>query len=1182
MENMSHSRRAYIEAINGLENVSIETLDNLLTYERYDSIFEKDKEEFYRLLSKEISELTIKHPDWGLVSGRLLIKALKIQAPKTFSEFMEICRNRFNQDYYNFVMENKDELNNMIVGERDNNFAGFGVSTLIKSYLSYVKDKKSKKEVRVETPQYLFLRTAIQTWMPDLEKIKEMYDDLSQGKYSHASPTLMNSCFRRNNLASCFLMKIGDDMRAIAKGWHDSAIISMNCGGLGIYYGDLRHSEIGEIGMSTGLVPWLKIKNQILNSVDQGGKRKGSATIQIGTWHIDVFEFLDLRKNTGSEAMRARDLFYALLIDDVFMERVMEDKEYSLFCPHKAPGLSETHGDEFRKLYEKYEKEFEQNHKGELYYRRVRARDLYFQIKISQIKTGMPFTVYKDALNEKCNQKNLGMIITNLCTEITEHVSEKETASCLTGDTLVLTKNGYKRIDSIKENDEIYTHFDSDKRLNEKPSYQKAKLLNQGIKQVYEIKTIGGRTIKATKDHRFLVVNKNSHNTKKTFEWKRTDELTLNDKIYSPRLECLDKYNNINTEKDIDIDWLTAGWLLGDGWQREKCYGVCFGPTETQAQKIVLDRMKTWSGMIDKNKHDTQGISNEYTQKNGVVSWSSKRREFIKYIQETFHMFPHKGPEKILPEIVLNNDADKLASFLSGLFSADGTVVGFNSKLQVSLSSASEKLLADVQSALQQFGIYGSYHMTYLKSRKRWQGNLAIFGVKNLTLYREKIGFKLCPIKEEKLKDRLNEKKVKFSQKGKDFFKIKSIEKLGEEQVWDISLPSHNFVANGYIVHNCNLAAICLNSCVKNNGKNAYFDFDELDIITRKLVRNLNNIIDRNYYPDDIPEIKYANLKNRPLGIGVQGFADCLALLDIPFVETTSSEYDSNDSFKNVKLNWKAKSLNNEIFETMYYAAVSESINIAKENGKPYDSYEGSPASQGLLQFDLWNNEGKHTPFNHEYRHSKEQWDALKVELKKYGMYNSLLIALMPTASTAQILGNNEAFEPYTENIYARTVLSGQFIIVNRHLVRDFTELGLWNTEIIQSIIHKNGSIQHIQAPSTFNEKQMKRFLFLKDKYRTVYEIPQKALMEMSLDRGRFVCQTQSFNCFMKDPTPDKLLSYDYYGWSHGIKTGMYYLRSGSANEAIKFSAQTEKKKTSKFKKANMICNDDVCMSCIV
>ena len=643
--------------------------------------------------------------------------------------------------------------------DRDFDYDYFGYKTLERSYLLRVDGKI------VERPQHLLMRVAIGIHK-DVEKAIDTYHMLSERWMTHASPTLFNSGTPRPQLSSCFLIAMKEDsIEGIYDTLKECACISKSAGGIGLSIHDIRATSSyirGTNGTSNGIIPMLRVFNDTARYVDQGGgKRKGAFAIYLEPWHADIFDWLDLRKNHGKEEARARDLFYGLWTNDLFMKRVEANGDWTLMCPNECPGLADCWGEEFEKLYEKYEAEG----KGK---KTVKAQQLWFAILESQVETGNPYMFFKDACNRKSNQQNLGTIkSSNLCTEIVEYTSPEETAVC---------------------------------------------------------------NLASIALPRFVIENNPSSPT---------------------------------------------------------------GRTETK--KLV-----------------------------------------------------------------------------------------------------------------------GS-----LKAKER------------------------------------------------------------------------------------------------------HFDHSKLFEITRKVTRNLNRIIDVNYYP--VETAKRSNMRHRPIGLGVQGLADVFILLGMPF--------DSPE----------AQKLNAEIFETIYFAALTESNALAVVEG-PYQTYEGSPVSKGILQPDMWGL----TTMPGGDRHD---WAGLRAAIAQHGVRNSLLVAPMPTASTSQILGNNECFEPYTSNIYARRVLSGEFTVVNQHLLSDLTELGLWDPELKNALIGNNGSVADLDIPEN-----------LKAIYKTVWEIKQRILVDMAADRGAFIDQSQSFNVHMSDANSGKLTSLHFYAWKKGLKTGMYYLRSRAAADAIKFTVDVKQK----------------------
>jgi ribonucleoside-diphosphate reductase alpha chain len=785
-----------------------------------------------QLAMETAAALTTKHPDYMILAARLAITSLHKETKKSFSETVSDLYKYVDpktkqhspivsKSFYDIVMKHADELDSAIVHSRDHNFDYFGYKVLEKSYLLRINGKVA------ERPQYMYMRTAIQIWGENIEKVIETYRLLSEGYYTHATPTLFNSGTTRPQLSSCFLLDVEEDsIEGIFNTLKESAQISKNAGGIGIAFSKIRGKGTyiaGTNGSSNGIIPFLKIYNETARAVDQGGgKRKGSIAIYMEPWHSDIIEFLDLRKNQGKEELRARDLFLALWMNDLFMERVDLDLDWTLMCPKECPELTETYGEEFKSLYLKYELEG----KGK---KTMKARELWNKILESQIETGTPYILYKDSINEKSNQSNIGVIrSSNLCAEIVE----------------------------------------------------------------------------AT--------------------------------------------------------------------------GV------TKVQKDILQ------------------------------------------------------------------DKDLL----------------------------------------------------------------------------EKLGLG-------------------------EFF--------GKESVNETAV--------------CNLASVALPKFVN---KNKTYNFKKLYEVCYEATINLNNVIDVNFYPS--PAAKFSNLLHRPIGLGVQGLSDVFFLMNI--------SHDSDE----------AKQLNREIFETLYFASLRASCDIAKKDGA-YATFKGSPLSEGKFQFNLWGT----TPTD------RWDWEKLREDIKKNGVRNSLTTCIMPTASTASILGNEASCEAQTSNLYVRRVLSGEFIIVNKYLVRELVKNGIWSETIKNKIITENGSIQNIPEIPTQ----------IKEVYKTVWEIKQKDVIDMAADRGAFIDQTQSMNIFMDSPNFAKLTSMHFYGWGRrnimfdkegnpilpqgenieiiydkegkprfyrdkrfNLKTGIYYLRTKSAADAVKFTVKKEETKV-EDQMSEIACSLDDPDSCV-
>ena len=786
------------------------------------------------LTAQQCASLATTHPDYGILASKILIsnchkntKNSFLTVNKTLYEFKDIHGKHhpiISEKQMKIINNHHEALENMIDYQRDYDIDYFGFKTLERAYLLRI-DKQI-----VERPQHMWMRVAICIHKDNLQKVKETYDLMSQKFFTHATPTLFNAGTPRPQLSSCYLIAMeSDSIKGIYNTLSDCAAISKWAGGIGLHIHNIRAagSHIrGTNGTSNGIVPMLRVFNNTARYVDQGGgKRQGSFAIYLEPWHGDIEEFLDMKKNHGDEEARARDLFYALWIPDLFMKRISENGQWTLMCPDACPGLSDVYGDEFDKLYEKYEKEG----KG---IRTIKARDLWFKILDSQIETGTPYMLYKDACNKKSNQKNLGTIkSSNLCTEIIEYSNENETAVCNLA-SIALSKFIINTVSPFINQVKIYT-----------------------------------------KD--------------------KCDWCSL--------LKVLLKRKNINYE-EIKVD-----------------------PAD-------------------------------------------------------FNKFKTDHNVKTVPQLY---DGDKL------------------------------------------------------------------------------IG--------------------------------------------------------GY--------TDCLN-ILKNT-----FNYDLLHKVTKVVTYNLNKVIDANFYPTE--KTKVSNMRHRPIGIGIQGLADAFALMDIPFHSK------------------EATIINKNIFETMYHASLEMSMEISQKEGA-YSTFKGSPASQGILQFDMW-----------DVKPSKRyNWKDLKNKIFEHGLRNSLLLAPMPTASTSQILGNNECFEPFTNNIYVRRTIAGEFICINKFLLKELLDLGLWTDTIKNKIIKHNGSVQKIkQIPKA-----------LQKKYKIVWEIPMKHILEMAADRGAYICQSQSTNLWMKSPTYAKLTAMHFFSWKKGLKTGIYYLRTKAKAAPQQFTIEPDQMQVQNEEEECLMC----------
>ena len=839
------------------------------------------------------------HLDYGILASRIIISNNHKCTSPSFSEtiyllYNDTANNTTNNttnntnninhliadDVYEIVMKNKDKLNAIINYEKDFLFDYFGFKTLEKAYLMRVGGKV------IERIQHLFMRVSIGIHKDDLKSVIQSYELISDKYFTHATPSLYNAGTPRPQFASCFLLGMDDSVKGIYKTVSDCAEISACAGGIGLSLSKIRSKNSyikGTNGYSNGIIPLCRVLNETARHINQSGKRPGSIAVYIEPHNAEILEFLELRKNTGAESERARDLFLALWISDLFMKRVETNSEWSLFDANECLGLEEVYGEEFEALYTKYEEAGKARKK-------ISARKVWNYILTSQIETGTPYILYKDAINKKSNQKNYGTI--------------KNSNLCVVGETLILTDKGNITIgEYVNETVNVWNG----------EVYSETVIRKTGTKQeIIKIGFSNGSFIECTKYHKFYV--------------------------YAADLK---------TEKQVNAEDLKVN------------------------MQIITYKLPSNDGF----KH------NEYFNVSVIYIINNENNRFA----DTY----------CFTEPLLNR----------GIFNG---------------------ILA---------------------------GNCA-----EILEYSDDKEYAVCTLA-------------------------------------SISLP--NFVTdNG-----------------SENGKMS-FNFNKLIEVSNVVVRNLNKVIDVTYYP--VPETEYSNKKHRPQGIGVQGLSDVYCKMGVAF-----------DSLE-------AKELNKQIFETLYFGAMTASNNIAIEEGKPYSTFTGSPLSHGQFQFDLWGIEPS----------SRYDWQSLRESVMKHGVANSLLIALMPTASTSQILGNNECFEPFTSNMYTRRTMAGDFIVINKYLVRDLMKCGLWNIDMKNKIIANNGSVQNIaEIPQN-----------VRDLYKTVWEIKQKVLIEQAIDRGPFICQTQSMNLFFEEPTQNMLTSALFYGWKGGLKTGCYYIRTKPKAQAQQFT----------------------------
>jgi len=1028
------------------------------------------------------------HLDYGELASRIIISNHQKNTKSSFQETVKIIASQVNTKtgevmkylcptFVKAVERFGPDLDAAIDHERDYLLDYFGFKTLERQkYL--LRDVSG---VALERPQHMWMRVAVALWGDhSLERIVETYNYLSTKCFIHATPTLFNAGSPRAQMSSCYLTALSEDsITGIYKTLADCAQISKYAGGIGLHIHNLRAKGAyigGNGGTSTGIVPMLKVFNATARYVDQGSKRNGSFAIYLEPWHADVEDFLKLKLNTGSEDERARDLFYALWIPDLFMKRVKANEMWTLFCPSEAPGLADVWGSEFETLYQRYEAEG----KGR---RQVEAQKLWERIVSSQIETGTPYLLYKDAANSKSNQQNLGTI--------------KSSNLCVAPETPIYTKQGIFQIKDIVDNTvEVWngTKWSSTiiKQTGRNQSLIKVTMSN-------------GAELNCTPYHKFIVVE--SYHSSRTIK----DGIRVDAKDLKPGMK-LHKWENVVMKGDTANDFkyaYTHGFFCGDGTYSNGKPGC----------SLYGDKIKLLPKLDVKS---TTGVLDSSNRINTVLPVD---------IEQKF-------------KVPINASIECRLRWLEGILDADGCVArnGTNESLQI--ASINNTFLQDIRIMLMGLGVNAKVTKLFEKRQTMLpdgKGGQKLYDCKELwrllissTGLYQLITLGLSP-------HRLTITKHEPQRCAEQYIQIVSVEDTGRiDDTYCFNEPeNHAGVFNGVLTGNCteiieysdknetavcNLASIALPAFV--DAKSRTFNFETLRKVVKVAVRNLNRVIDINFYPT--PETKTSNMRHRPIGIGVQGLADVFALL--------RKQWDSE----------AARDLNQRIFEHIYYAALSESAEIAKVEG-PYETFAGSPASRGVLQYDMWIKKTGKSVVPLTETDGTLDWAALKTQVKA-GIRNSLLLAPMPTASTSQILGYTECFEPMTSNIYTRRTLAGEFIVVNKYLVRDLLRLGLWNEDMKNKIIANNGSVQAIEDIPEATKKL----------YMTAWEIKQRTLIDMAVARGAFICQSQSLNLFIDSPTLSKITSMHFYGWEEGLKTGVYYLRTKAPVMAQKFTIDPE------------------------
>ena len=1070
------------------------------------------------------------HPDYGTLASRIEVSNLHKETHENFYETLKQCNNYYNSEneqiklvddkLINFAEKYNEIIQSNLQYKNDYNFTYFGIKTLKKSYL--LKHTNNKNIKIIERPQHMFLRVSIGINFNNIDEngytnehiltdIFDTYHLMSSNYYTHATPTLFNAGTPRQSLSSCFLLSVEDSLNHIYKTLSDTAKISKWSGGIGIHCTQIRAKDSlikSTNGKSEGIIPMLKVFNDSALYVSQGGgKRKGSTAVYLEPWHADVFEFLDLKKPIGDEYLRARDLFLALWIPDLFMKRLKEAIEtnnkvyWSLFCPSKAKGLADKYGNEFEELYIKYENEKKYNSQ-------VDITILWKKILEIQMESGVPYLMFKDNVNKKNNQNNLGTI--------------KSSNLCVHGDTLILTQDGYYPIKDLA-NKEVEIWNGSDFSL----SPVRKTNINQ---ELLKITTDDGCELKCTPYHKFYIAT-GSRNNKHII--KESKELEIGDRL----VKC--DFPIIEGNKDFDFKYpYTHGLYCADGTDHKYDNG------ERRYANIDL-------------YHEKQKLLSyvEYSRTNAINDKCNKLRIVLNDdINQKF-------------DVPINASLNNKLHWLAGYCDGDGTFTysNPNNLIGLQISSIHKDFLMNVKLLCNTLGTNPKITLNRKECLQLMPDNK---GNGELKEYKRKNCYRLLFTSSDTYQlfitlklptNRLIHNSIKSLNNKSKYIRISSIEKVdGLHDTYCFNEPKeHKGIFNGIITGNCgeiniytdennigvcNLASICLPKFVETtqNGE-IYYNFQKLYEVTKIIVKNLNKVIDNNVYP--VQEGQYSDSVNRPIAVGVQGLADVFFKFKIPFTSK------------------KAKDINKLIFETIYFASLESSNELAFKYGY-YKNYPTSMSANGILQFDLWN-----------VQPSKLwNWDKLKYNINKHGLYNSLLTALMPTASTSQIMGNFEMFEPITSNMFTRNTLSGTFQIINKYLIEDLIELNLWNDNLKQKIIAYNGSVQNIdEIPDN-----------LKEIYQTIWEMKQKDLIDMDADRSAYICHSSSSNRHMKNPNNNKLTSMYIYCWNKGLKTACYYLRTQSGADAVKFNVDVNilKEINNKSKNDTIECTDDVCTVC--
>jgi ribonucleoside-diphosphate reductase alpha chain len=1033
-----------------------------------------------------------------------------------------------------------ERLGGALAPERDRQFAYLGLQTLYDRYLIHVEGR------RIELPQWFWMRIAMGLALEEIdreERATQFYEVMSRFRFVPSTPTLFNAGTRYPQLSSCYLTTVEDDLGAIFDAIRDNALLSKFSGGLGNDWTPVRALGApirSTNGKSQGIVPFLKVANDTAVAVNQGGKRQGAVCAYLEPWHLDIEEFLDLRKNTGDDRRRTHDMHTAVWVPDLFLQRVAQGAPWALFSPDEVPDLHDLYGRAFAERYAEHEARAAA---GEIRcFRVLPAEELWRKILTRLYETGHPWITFKDPANLRSPQRHAGVVhSSNLCTEILLNTNREEVAVCFPRGTMILTEAGTRPIEECGDS-KVWVPFQSDTDFTNAPRYVQARLQAQGVKSVYEICGKGGLSIRATADHPFLVQRQRSYPNARhrggnaaievAYEWVRLQDLQEGDLLVAPHHGPMSSYALSGATQDTDF--LVAGWVLGDGWQTRDSYGAVFGPKDKDAQEVVIPRLKQWHASTEchplARHRQTPGVQ---VQPNGVVMWGSKKTAFITHLNERFGFRLAKAGEKSVAPQIQKSAPSQLASFLSGLFSADGCVQmddRTGRRGSIEFSSASRQLLQDVQLLLKNFGIHTRVNYGEVATRPgRFQGQLRTSTRESVLRFWQCIGFKLAPDKQAQLDELINRLDAKPEtpfEGGYAHMAVRSVRYAGEEEVFDLTLEEgHHFVANGVVVHNCNLGSVNVAAHVAPPG----MDQPLLAETVRTGMRMLDNVIDLNYYA--VPEARASNLRHRPVGLGLMGFQDALHLQRVPFASDAAMAFADRS------------------MEAIAYHAILASAELAAERG-PYASFHGSLWDQGLLPQDTLDLLAAEREGDLDVdRSSALDWAPVREAVRRHGMRNSNCMAIAPTATIANIAGVSASIEPHFSNLFVKSNLSGEFTVINPYLVEDLRARGLWNRDMLDDLKYFDGVLAEIdRVPAD-----------LKTLYATAFEIEPHWLIEAASRRQKWLDMGQSLNLYVAGPTGPQLSEIYFLAWRKGLKT-TYYLRTRAATQVEKSTLDLNRK----------------------